>query len=76
MELLVTCKNLVEFPVKFAEPPVMAVKVVIDGTASGIRTKVVINISASRVAHFFAMKSRLNFHTHLCDKQVVFSLPC
>jgi hypothetical protein len=72
----VTCKNLVEFPVKFAEPPVLAVKVVIDGAATGMGTKVIINTSANRVAHFFAMKSRLNFHTHLSDKQVVFSLPC
>ena len=51
-ELFVTCKNLVEFPVKLDEPPVLAVKVVIAGAASGIRTKVVINKSAKRVLYF------------------------
>jgi hypothetical protein len=41
--------------VKLADPPVLAAKVVIVGAASGMRTKVVINKSATRVAHFFTI---------------------
>ena len=51
----VTCKNLVEFPVKLADPPVLAVKVVIAGAALGRCTKVDIKISAKKVAHFFTI---------------------
>jgi hypothetical protein len=41
---------------------------VIDGAASGMGTKDAANISTKKVAHFFTMKSRLNFHTRLSDK--------
>jgi hypothetical protein len=52
---LETCKNLLEFPVKLDEPPVLAVKVVIAGVATGKSTKVLINKSAKKVAHFFTI---------------------
>jgi hypothetical protein len=51
----VTCKNLVEFPVKFADPPVLAVNVVMDGAASEMGTKVATYMRARRARHFFTI---------------------